>query len=148
MTLADDPVKSAEFPELRAQKHIFRPEGGQLLGSFQHQDDFVQLCRFGEIIEGPPLHGFDCRFNGGIPRQKNDYRFGIVLGEMGQHFHATRLGHHQVGDDDIVAGLRGPGEGFGCARGAVYPIPLLLESLTDELQGCPGIVHQQYSGRQ
>ncbi len=49
--------------------------------------------------------------------------FGIEFGEMGQHFHATRLGHHQVVDADIVAGLSGPVKASAALEAQCTPYP-------------------------
>jgi hypothetical protein len=49
-----------------------------------------------------------------------------------EHLPTVEVGHHQVEDDQVVAGLQGAGHGVGAVAGEIGGIPGGGEGATDE----------------
>ncbi len=145
--LAHDLVVSLALLDLRAQESVFLLEGVELLCPLENDQDFIQLGRLGEIIEGPSLDRLNGRFDGSVAGEHHDQGVGLVFGEMVQYLHAAHAGHHEIRDDHIVARVLGFGDGFGAAGRHVDRVPLLPESVHNDFEGQGFIVHHEDSWR-
>ena len=76
-------------------------------------EQFGQRERLGQVILGAAFEQINLGGHVGDAGEHEDGLGGAGGEQLAEHLAAVQVGHHQVEDDQVIAGLQGAGDGVG-----------------------------------
>src|SRR5438874_2671370 len=129
--LADQAPEAIRARDLLLQEPERAPHLHAVEQALDDQLELVVVEGLGDVVGGAQLHRLDgdlLRAEGG---DHDDRRLRRVLAHPAQHLHAAHALQAEVGDDEVVAGLREPPEGLLAREHGIDLVPARAEQALD-----------------
>jgi hypothetical protein len=132
--LADHLLEAVAVLEVPLEEDVLLLEA-ELLEPAGHEDlQLLDVEGLDDVVQGAGLQGVDGLLDAAVGGDEDDRRLGVqALGEL-QDVHAARLGHLDVGDDEVDRFFFEDLPGLDAGRGGLDAVAFLLEDDGQEVE--------------